>query len=140
MNGTVYVFNATPQLIILTVNNQAGKLRIPGYNATANFPYTPFSTQAARSDPNLGGLFINGQSNSLSIATEGAQRNGDVDIPPDVTGGTALWLYIFLECVMLFDTTGKVLHEEPVTQPPEMKILIEAEVHEEELPDQELCG
>jgi hypothetical protein len=140
MNGTVYVFNAIPQPVMLTVNNQSGKTaKIPG---NLNRPYVPFSTQTTRSDPNQGGLFINGQVNGVSIQYQGGQTTVNVNIPAgaDKNNSMDLWLYLFGDRVMLFNTIGDLLEQDLLDWSSELKVIITAQTTDDDFPDEELCG
>jgi hypothetical protein len=136
MNGTVYIFNAFTQKVTLTVNNQASKtMMIPGITSR---PYVPFSTQTSRSDPNQGGLFINGQSNQISIIYQGGQVQANVNIPSAATGTPGLWLYLFSECVLLFDTAGTLLEEDPLTLSAGLHAALEGELPDGAFSDEEI--
>jgi hypothetical protein len=113
--GVVYVFNASSQPVRLSINNPARQG--PAMQATSKnsrYPYTPFGVQIARSAvPSTPGAFINGQANSLTVQTQNGQSSPvTLDIPADPEGTTDLWLYVFANFMILFDTRGQSLDQE----------------------------
>lgn len=123
--GVVYVFNASPQAVRLSINNPqrpgsqiaatSSGTKCP-YNQKATCPYTPFGGQVARSDiPSTSGAFINGQPNSVTVQTQNGQsRPVSLAVPADPDGTADLWLYVFTSVMILFDTRGRQVDQEPV--------------------------
>lgn len=113
--GVVYVFNASTQPVRLSINNpQKPGAAIQAASRNSKYPYTPFSVQVARSPiPTTPGAFINGQANTLTVQTQNGQSNPvSLDIPADPDGTVDLWLYVFTNFMILFDTRGQSLEQE----------------------------
>jgi hypothetical protein len=116
----VYVFNASSQRMRLSINNpQQPGAQIPGVQTPSQGPpkpYTPFGIQIARSnDKTSSGTFINGQANSVAVQTQYLQSNPvSLNVPADSASTVDLWLYVFASVMILFDTKGKVIDQEPI--------------------------
>jgi hypothetical protein len=113
--GVVYVFNASAQPVRLSINNpQKPGPVMQAASKNSKYPYTPFGVQIARSaTPSTPGAFINGQANTLTVQTQNGQSNPvNLDIPADPEGTVDLWLYVFANLMILFDTRGQSLEQE----------------------------
>lgn len=113
--GVVYVFNASTQPVRLSINNpQRPGPVMQAASKNSKYPYTPFGVQVARSAiPSTPGAFINGQTNSLTVQSQNGQSNPvNLDIPADPEGTVDLWLYVFANLMILFDTGGQSLEQE----------------------------
>ena len=116
--GLVYVFNASSQRVRLSINNpqqpgaQISAVQTPSQGA--KHPYTPFGVQIARSDiSTTSGAFINGQANSVAVQTQNGQSNPVfLDVPAASASTVDLWLYVFANIMILFDTKGAPLDQE----------------------------
>ncbi|HEX8719013.1 MAG TPA: hypothetical protein VF736_00095 [Pyrinomonadaceae bacterium] len=115
--GSVYVFNASTQLMRLSVNKQQQPgATIQAASKTTVRPYAPWSVQVARSNvATLNGAFVNGQTNSVTVHTQtGPSQAVDIAVPAASESTADLWLYVFAEYMILFDTGGKPLDQEPI--------------------------
>lgn len=113
--GVVYVFNASTQAVRLYINDpQRSGPPIQPVSKNSKYPYTPFSVQVATSDnPMMTGVFRNGQPNSITVQIQGGQSN-PVIIPAVSPSTVDLWLYLFADFAVLFDTAGRPLAQESI--------------------------
>jgi hypothetical protein len=115
--GFVYVFNVSPQNVRLSINDpQQSGPQIPAVSPRSPKPYTPFAVQVARKDFRTGAnIFINGQTNSVTIQNENGQaRPADLNIPGADNSTGDLWLYLFLTLMILLDAKGKFVAQVPI--------------------------
>jgi hypothetical protein len=108
--GFVYVFNASPQQVRLSINKPP-QPSAPMSGATPNSrpPYTPFSMQVVRGENSATpGAFVNGQANPVVVQTRGLSADPvNLDVPAASESTADLWLYVFSDIMILFDTAGK---------------------------------
>lgn len=115
--GSVYVFNASTQVMRLSVNRQQQPgAMIQAVSKGTTKPYTPFSVQVARSNvATTNGAFVDGQTNSVTVQTQaGPSQAVDLAVPAASDSTADLWLYVFAEYLILFDTGGKPLGQGPI--------------------------
>jgi hypothetical protein len=108
--GFVYVFNASPQQVRLSINNPPQpSTPMSGTTPNSQFPYTPFGMQVVRSENSATpGAFINGRANSVVVQTRGLSADPvSLDVPAASESTADLWLYVFSDIMILFDTAGK---------------------------------
>ena len=112
--GSVYVFNATPQRVRLSVENQWLSFPI---QQIAGPPYVPKSVTIARSDSMTGSIvFVNGTENAVVVQTQQGQSNPvELNIPATSASSVDLWLYVYWQVVQLFDTSGAMIDWQMLT-------------------------
>jgi hypothetical protein len=116
MDGSVFIFNLTPQEMFLNLNNQTVDGSIPADTKNSSPPYIPlFPLTIARSNTASDdtAFFINDSVNTLTVQFGGAHsaQNSkpiDIYIPISSQPASDLWLYIFFTDMMLFGN-GKMM-------------------------------
>lgn len=116
--GTVYVFNTITQLVRLSINNPSSPgVKIFANSKSSSPPYAPPSVQIARTDvPGTMDIFTNGKPNTVIIETQNGQSDpAIINIPADGASTDAIWLYLFFNELVLFDTRGAMLDQVAVS-------------------------
>ena len=118
--GFVYVFNASPQQVRLSINDpQQPSVPMSGTTPNSRFPYTPFSMQVVRSENSAtSGAFINGRANHVVVQARGLSADlVNLDVPAASESTADLWLYVFSNIMVLFDTAGQQVDLQYVNWP-----------------------
>lgn len=112
--GSVYVFNATPQRVRLSVENQWLSFPIQPVGGP---PYVPKSVTIARSDYATGSIvFVNGSENGVVVQTQqGQSKPAQLNVPATSASTVDLWLYVFWQVIQLFDTSGAMIDWQMLT-------------------------
>jgi hypothetical protein len=106
MAGNVYVFNATPNVMSLFLNEHLLKASVPGV-LQAN-AYAPTPLTVARNPADHSGVAQFGTDNDLTVSFDaGGSQDYSVPIDPNQLPITSdLQLYIFFDEVVLVTPTG----------------------------------
>jgi hypothetical protein len=106
MAGNVYVFNATPNVMSLFLNQHLLKASVPGVLQANSYAPTPISV--ARNPADNPGVAQFGSINDLVVSFDaGGAQDYPVPIDPNSLPITAdLQLYIFFNEVVLVSPTG----------------------------------
>ena len=115
--GFVYIFNASTIQMCLSVNKQQRPCaKIQATSKSTRSPYAPWSVQVARGNvATTDGAFVDGQTNSVTVQTQtGSSQAVDFAVPAASDSTADLWLYVFAEYLILFDTGGKPLDQQPI--------------------------
>jgi hypothetical protein len=106
MAGNVYVFNATPNVMSLFLNEHLLKASVPGVLQANSYAPTPLTV--ARNPADHSGVAQFGTDNDLTVSFDaGGSQDYSVPIDPNQLPITSdLQLYIFFDEVVLVTPTG----------------------------------
>jgi hypothetical protein len=106
--GTVYIFNATPNVMNLLLNNSILAVNLAGISVSGTPPYAASPASAPRNPApgNPGNATFGGQNSLVVNFPAGTAQTYPVAIPPTIQITNDVQLYIFFNEVMLVNPSG----------------------------------
>lgn len=121
-DGSVFIFNCSPLQISLAINNNPLQGSMLPAVVTSQPPYVPKQLNVTRYNNGMApagqAVFFNDFTNVTIVQWLGrsTQNSNPVNlyIPISSNPTPDLWLYLFHNCLVLFDTVGRQLACEPI--------------------------